>query len=325
MLFLRDHPLMPVSKMLDMGSSINKDEDQTRLFYAEAWGMVHYILFGSGKLDESKLRVYLHGLEVGTLQEKLFQQVFGDPKAFDRELAKYLDKPSLTAGVLPAEAGMDPKAFVARKLSPAEVAYETGCLQVGMHDRARAEESLARSLQLDPTLAGAHEELGYLRFDTGKDEEALAEWHKALSLDPNRARALFAVTMMGKALAQQSPEELRSTQVVLRQVTTFAPRFAAPYADLALIEWRLRLMQQAYKDAKQAEQLEPRRAGYRLLMGRILLHGQQEALAADYARYVADHWSVRTTMRRSNFLRPFQRRNEAMPRRQCWMYPPVVR
>jgi hypothetical protein len=149
---------------------------------------------------------------------------------------------------------------------------------------------IEKSLSLDPKLAGAHEELGFLDFSEWQDEKAKEEWKDAIALDPSRARSLFALTMSGTSLAQESPEQLRATQVALKHVTEVAPKFAPAYVELALTEWRLGSIQAAFKDARKAEMLEPSRAGYHILTGRILLQGQQPALAAEYSRYVAAHW-----------------------------------
>ena len=73
-------------------------------------------------------------------------------------------------------------------------------------------------------------------------------------------------------------------------MTRASPQFAPPFVELALAEWRLGEMQQAYKDSLTAERLEPWRSGYRLLTGRILLRGNQPALAAQYSRTIASHW-----------------------------------
>ena len=146
------------------------------------------------------------------------------------------------------------------------------------------------SLKLDPKLAGAHEELGFLDFEKGDDAAAESEWKQALELDPTRSRALFALSMSGPSFASQTSAELLATQHKLRHVTELAPEYAPAFVELALLEWRQGSVQQAYKDAHQAETLEPWRAGYRLLTGRILLAGHQPALAASYSRYVATQY-----------------------------------
>ena len=50
-------------------------------------------------------------------------------------------------------------------------------------------------------------------------------------------------------------------------------------------------MNAAYKTSLAAEKLEPWRAEYHLLTGHLLLQGHQPALAAHYARQVADRWT----------------------------------
>lgn len=233
---------------------------------------------------------FLHKLQDQEPQEKAFREVFGDPKAFDDALSQYIRLFSLKAGVLPPDPKLDAKSFSARQLTPAEVDYELGCFHIGAGDRAGGRLMLQKAVELDPKLAGAHEELGYAAFEQGKDEAAVYEWKQAITLDPTLARSQFALVMMGKPLAAQTDNELRGTQAALRQITTLAPGFAPPYVELALVEWRLHNMQQAYADARKAETLEPWRAGYRLLTARILLHGSQPAVAANYSRYVAGHW-----------------------------------
>jgi hypothetical protein len=75
-----------------------------------------------------------------------------------------------------------------------------------------------------------------------------------------------------------------------RLVDALEPRFAPAYVEEALREWHLGVPQRAYADAHKAETLEPWRAGYCLLVGRILLSGGHPEIAANYARFVAKHW-----------------------------------
>ncbi len=289
---LRQKPLIPLTAMLDVNSRspYYHDDQKVQLFYAESWALVHFMIFGPGMDHGDKLNTFFQLLQTGTDQQTAFRKVFGDPHAFDSALSLYLQHFSFAAGVLPPDHGPDPKSFAERKLSPAETDYELGCFHIGARDRPAGRSLIEQAIALDPRLAGAHEELGFLDFDAGQDEPAQGEWHQALALDPALPRSLFAVTMSGKPLGAQAPDELRATQATLEKVTTLAPRFAPAYVELALTEWRLNAIQQAYNDAHQAETLEPWRAGYHILTGHILLRGNQPALAAAYSRYVATHW-----------------------------------
>ena len=289
---LRNSTLLPVSTMLEINqrSPYYTDEFKSQIFYAEAWAMVHYMTFGEGMENGAKLGIFLKSLQDGNSQSKAFQTAFGDPKAFDKGFSQYVLQMAFKAGVLPADRSMEPKTFSERKLTQAEVDFEIGRLQIGSHDVTDGRASVEKALAEDPKLAAAHEELGYLYFDRGQDEEAKKEFQSAVALDSNQARSVFALLMMGKPIATQSPGELRGTQLALQHVAELAPKFAPAFVELALVEARMGTTNQAYKDARQAESLEPWRAGYHLLTGRILLMGHQPDVAATYSRFVASRW-----------------------------------
>ena len=62
-------------------------------------------------------------------------------------------------------------------------------LQTG--DRTRARQALESALDLDPSLARAHNSLGVLASIEGRDEEALARWKRALEINPGDYQTLF--------------------------------------------------------------------------------------------------------------------------------------
>lgn len=289
---LQRNTLLPVSTMLEVTqrSPYYHDDNKAQLFYAEAWALVHYMIFGPGMENGAKLNAFFKSLQAGETQTKAFEAAFGDPKVFDKGFSQYVLQFAFKAGVLPADQTLDAKTFSERKLTPAEADFEIGRFQVGLHDVVNGRTRIEKALAEDPKLAGAHEELGFLDFSKGQDDDAKREWQTAVSLDPNRARSVFALIMLGKPISSQSPGELRSTQLGLQQVTRLSPKFAPPYAELAIVEARIGTAQQAYKDARQAEALEPSRAGYHLLTGRVLLLGKQPKVAATYSRFVATRW-----------------------------------
>jgi tetratricopeptide (TPR) repeat protein len=289
---LRNHALLKVGEMLDTTSysSLFRDDQKVQLFYAEAWAMVHYMIFGPGMNNGEKMNAFYNLLQDEVPQRKAFEQTFGDLKSFDDNFSKYLNTFTLKAGVFPPDKGMNSKTFSERKLTPAEADYEIGCFKIGDHDSANGLSLIEKSLALDANLAPAHEELAFLYFREGKDADAVEEWKRAVALDPSLPRSLFALTMSGTSLAAQTPEQLQALQKTLQHITELAPSFAPAYVELALVEVQLGSMQQAYNDAHKAETLEPWRAGYHILTGRILLRGKQPALAANYSRYVAGHW-----------------------------------
>ncbi len=289
---LKNETLLPVSDIVNPANNAKwiRDDREGELFYGESWAMVHLMMFGKGMDGGAKLNVFFKKLQDGVPEKDAFQDVFGDPHAFDQLLSVYLARLTFQAGVLPADPKMDAKSFPDRKLPPAETEYELGCFQIGAYESTLGRARIEKALALDPKLAGAHEELAFLEFREGKDSEAVKEWQQAVDLDPTRARSVFALAMSGTPITAMSTQQLQAMQGTLQRVIELSPEFAPAYVELGLVEWRLGLMTKAYNDVRKAEKLEPWRAGYHILAGRILLNGNQPALAAQFSRFVAERW-----------------------------------
>jgi tetratricopeptide (TPR) repeat protein len=288
---LQSEPLIPLSEMLAANpGTFAKDARREDLFYGEAWAMVHYMTFGPDMEGGAKLNRFIALLDSATPQSQAFQQVFGDPKTFEQKLSAYRSRLAVTAGVLPPVKGLDVKTFPARVLTAAEADYEIGSFDIGAHQQAAGKTRLQAAESADPALAGPHEELGFLAWRQGQDEEARSEWQKAVSADPSRYRAAFALLMSNIHLKEQNQQQLEQTQHALEALTEKAPKFAPVFVELALVQWRLGHLNQAYKNAVAAETFEPWRAGYHLLSGYILLQDHQPKIAEGYARMVATRW-----------------------------------
>ncbi len=124
---------------------------------------------------------------------------------------------------MPPTKGLDAKTFSARILSPAEANYDLGSFDIGAHDEAAGKAHLQAAELADPALPGPHEELGFLAWRQGQDEEARTEWQKALSVDPSSYRAAFALLMSGTPLRLQDPQQLEKTQKALEAIKQMAP------------------------------------------------------------------------------------------------------
>ena len=282
---------IPMEKMLTVtNATYASDPEMADRFYAESWAVVHFLIFSKDMGEGAKLAQFLQLTESGMDQTKAFLQVFGSFKAFDTGFRLYMSHFTLAAGVLPPDKGLDPKTFDERTLSAAETNLYLGSMAAGAHDQTAARTLLEKALAADDGLAGAHEELGFIDYVQGRDEDAAKQWKQAVTLDPKLYRSAFALLMTGTPVARQTTEELHRTQAALQGINALEPKFAAAYVELALVELRIGQVLQAYRDALHGEQLAPWRAGYHLLVGHILLAGQQPKEAAKYAHLVAARW-----------------------------------
>ena len=287
---LLSEPRIPLMELLAAnGRTYSKDERREDLFYGESWSVVHYMTFGPEMGGGAKLNSFIALLEKGTSQKEAFEQTFGDPHAFEEKLFRYLSGFTLTAGVLPPMQAFDEKAFPTKVLTVAEADYEIGSFEIGAHEGGEGKIRLEAAEAADPSLAGPHEELGFVAWRSGHDEEAKTEWQRAVSADPTCYRAAFALLMSRTPLKLQDKQQLQQTRQALEEIEKKAPKFAPALVETALVQWRLGDMNAAYKAALQAEKLEPWRAGYHLLNGYILLQSRP-TMAEAYARSVASRW-----------------------------------
>ncbi len=266
------------------------DGDKTEMFYAESWALVHYMMFGDGMDRGRKLNEFFGLLQNGADQTKAFEQVFGSPEAMDRPFDQYMRNLAFHAAVMPSSPDIKEKDFRTRKLSLAETEAELAGYHLWSRDPESAAPLIAAALAHDPKLGLAHEEDGFLLFNSGKDSEAAAEFSQAYALDPTLYLSLFARTMLSPTTNSNAPADEAALYAALMKVADLNPQFAPAFVQLARLDLREGNQKAAFGVARRAEELEPSRAGYHLLTGEILRRMGKNAEAAQFAEYVAKHW-----------------------------------
>ena len=87
-----------------------------------------------------------------------------------------------------AEAGY--RAILKRLPASFHALHMLGALHGQRDDWAEAEQLIARAVEVDPSVAAAHVNLGNARRLLGRRDEALASYERALALQPGHTRAL---------------------------------------------------------------------------------------------------------------------------------------
>jgi Tfp pilus assembly protein PilF len=284
--------LIPIETLIsvDYRSPYYRDEDKVYRFYAESWGLVHFLMFGPGMERGKKMNEYSALLQQGVESKKAFQQVFGDLKSVDSRLSAYLSRFSFQAAVLPSPPELDEKSFIVRALTLAETKAELAAFHLWTHDLEDARRLGEEAVKEDPKLGFAHEVMGFVDFGEGKDADAVYEFTQATNLTPNLPLSLFAKTMMSPTANSNDPADENSFHDGLIKVLDLNPQFAPAYIQLAKLDMRRGDPQSGLAVSRRAEQLEPTRAGYHILSGEILRRLGREKEAASFARFVAERW-----------------------------------
>ncbi len=279
----------PLRTLIATQSSISRNEQDSQLFYAEAWALTHFLTFGPGMQQGEKLKMFFNLLQRGTDQGKAFEQVFGNIDEVDKQFLRYINQIAYPTGVIPYTTQVEPRDYAVRKMSLAETQAELAAFHAISRQFDESRQLAEAALKAEPSLGLAHQELGFALFNEGKDEEALHELSQAVDLDGKLYLALFAKTMM--APKPTTAEEQTTFRESLMKVLAVNPRFAPAYVELARLNAELGDLNAALQMALKAEGSEPFRAGYRLLTGRILVAMGRYADASARAAFVAARWN----------------------------------
>jgi len=269
---LRQGNLIPLDVLfkVDYRSPYYNEQNKTSLFYAESWALTHYLMLGDKRAHKPMLDAYLDALLHGAAQEQAAAKCFGDLHNLQRTLQAYIGKQTFyvfTSGPPPEIPASE---LQARELSDAEVdAYRGGFAAV----RGKSQDAitmLERAVRADPKLALGYQYLGFAEYQDKKYAEALADFTRAIELNPTNAltrflRAYLTSTQRGAVGDDAQMEE------DLRAAIAISPEFAPPYGVLAMyVANRGNDLPEALRLAQKAQALEPGNSIYQIDLASVL-------------------------------------------------------
>lgn len=120
--------LYPLQTILSVGpaSPYYRDADKVQMFYAESWGLTHFLMFGDNMGAGQKMNTYLALLQKGADSQKAFAQAFGDPQEIEKQFSRYIQRYLLRAFRIDKPLNVDASKFSAEKMSAAETDARLG-------------------------------------------------------------------------------------------------------------------------------------------------------------------------------------------------------
>jgi Tfp pilus assembly protein PilF len=264
--YAQNRPLLPMTEFI----AVKKDYiPRTEVFYAQSWALIHMLMMKPN--DEGKsLQRFVSLLEAGKSQKDSFQEAIGDLGDIEKQLALYISRRSFQNLVFSTVPQTGEDGFSSRKLSVAEVDAEIGNFQLWQRDMPAARIRIEQALKADPDSSLAHEGMGLIHFNDGKDQEALREFERAVQLNERSYLAHYYQTMLSpKAVSNEATDQNTFRSSLLR-VLELNPNFAPAYVELAALDIRQNNLKAALLRAQQAMGLAPSKAGYHTLVARLL-------------------------------------------------------
>ena len=320
-LFLRQEKLLPLDVLfaVDHKSPHYNERNKASIFYAQSWALIHYFMVEDWKAEKKRLGVYMDLLFERVEPTEAARRAFGDLKALEKALARYVQRNTFQFFELKAPAEIDEAAFPMRALSPAESAALRGDFYVRTRRPQEARALLEEAIRLDPQNALAHESIGLLHL-WQNDVDAASEWFdKAARFDSQSYMALYFSAMMGvrRNLASGNTDEIEAR---LTRVIQLNPQFAPAHSTLAsLYTFREETRDKALVHAKRAMELEPGVLAHRINLASVLLRMERMDEAIAMARSAQDSAASPEELQMvSAFLTNAERYKESLAARAAW-------
>ncbi len=282
---LRERELLPLEKLfnVDDSSPYYKEPDKRKIFYAESWALVHYLLSGQRRIQ---LSTYLELLAKGMTVEDAFRQAFQtDFATLETELRAFIGFNNYPRQIVTFEKRLelDPRVRSA-PLSEAEAQFYLGDLLLHTHQLDEAAGYLQRAVALDPNLARAHASLGVLHMRQNRFDDAKKHLERA-SLESGNylVHYYYAYVLSREGMALDNfvegyyqAEAAERMRAELKKAIELAPKFTEAYRLLAFINLvRDEQLDESIALLKQAISLSPRRQEYALLLAQVYLRREE--------------------------------------------------
>ncbi len=275
---LSDEPSLPLPVLfaVDHGSPHYEDTEQSAVFYAQSWVLVHFLLLGddTGERRRQLLR-YLRASDG-------LEHPFGDLEALAQEVNTYTRRRRFAGIERPAPDAVPVDELRTRLLSEAEtLAFRGDFLAHGETPR-RARPVLERALALDPEIALAHEGLGSLLLRDGHPRGALDAYARAAELDSSSFLAHYYHAVASLRAGASIEAALSDLDRSIQLNPDFTPAHLLIATAVAELD---RDYERGLASAMKAVELTPDDPEAHQILGRLLVaSGDAEAGVGSYRR-----------------------------------------
>lgn len=198
-------PRLPASALFDPQSRKTLNDAEVEALYGRGWLLTHWIMFDKDR--RAKFQHYLRALNDGTPSLKAATDAFGDLKALDHELDRYLHQSKLPAMILDRSRVPEPVVTIALLSEGAQamIRFRLVSTRGVDHDAAvslfRKAAPVAERFPADPVAQGWFSEIAA---DAGEEAAAARAVERTLVADPKSTQGLTYAAMLAMRGAAKS-------------------------------------------------------------------------------------------------------------------------
>ena len=262
-------------------SPFYNEKNPASVFYAESWATVHYLLLDPEARRADLFKKYLVAWDAGADAVAAGRTAFGDLKAFELAVKKYIGQANWRPGVvLPGLAGLQAASWKARPLEPAEVLALRGDYFTHRQMMDEARPLLEEAAKTGPEIAGVREALGYFYFRNNDFGEAQEQMKRAIALGAEDFTPYFVLGSLELRNVAESDDEIRDARKNLERAAELNPVFPPTFEALTQAYSRSADTQgKALVAAETAVKLDAESRSYRMNLAYALLNNGRTSQA----------------------------------------------
>jgi len=242
---LRQSKLIPLDKLFAIKNSqlLNTGDHSRTIFYAESWALIHYLVQG-GKAPA--LNKFLADVLKQVPPEKAFKDAFQeDYPTMQKQLESYVGGNKYQGTMVTFHTKLNFESDMqTTPITPAMSNAYLGDLLYHVHREDDAEPFLAAALKDDPTINMASADMGMVRLEQRKFEEARQFLETAIKGKQSSAYALYRYAyLLSRENADDygvrkdyAPETVAKMHDALRRAIDAEPTFTESYDLLAYLD-----------------------------------------------------------------------------------------
>jgi tetratricopeptide (TPR) repeat protein len=288
---LGQNKLLPIETLLNVehGSPYYNEANPASVFYAESWALVHYLMTDPEAQQRQLLKNFLAAWDKSGSQIQAAQEAFGDLKRFGQVIEAYSRQTKFRMVVFKSAQQAGDRNYSIRPLTPGEMLALRGDCAAHRNMFEQALPLLEQAAQAEPTLAIAHEAMGYYLYRKEDQSGADKEMKRAMELGsasfvpPYYHGVLLVRTGLGSVEAAQ--EAIKNFQKAAAINPQFAPAFEGLAQAYALSPETQR---QSLEAGIHAVKLEPAERAYAVNLVYLLLNNDRAEDARRLAQRLVD-------------------------------------
>ena len=267
---LRERSRLRVAALMNVSRASREFQTGEGLarFDAQAWALVHFLMFGEGGKHRPLLDRFTKLVAGGTAPDAAVREAFGSIDELEVDYVNYINRSIFTYHRFDVDASVKRESFPSRRLTPEEAAAVTALFHVAMQRTPEARAAIAAAGKGGAAPPDSHLAEALLLDREGKTDEARAAYERAVQGGSTSAYAHYRLAAL-LWRPQADAATLAALEPLLLKALSLNNRHA--WTNALLGELRsVRGSGEGLPFARRAIGLEPRDARHRLTAARIL-------------------------------------------------------